>query len=490
MTSDAILNAGFKFEGKYPPAELYNFTKDQAFAAYLHTHFPYVEEFLALNRLVFKATVALAAVKIIAGKAEIQFNPHRLTFLYNGVKEGRWGISDLYEALACLLWHETLHVQLRHFRLPVGMQGQHKERWNLAQDMVIDNLIHSRYPGWRNWEGQVAAINAKIDQQKQGQILKKLSVLKPAAEEFALTSLSDKDLMVYLNLLDVDAGKSQLPHFDEHSFTEPEPDGELPGSQPPALDDAIIDKLEELARARNEHNERRPFAEEEPGDRIAQKTGEGRRYNLLSILRRYLRRLSFKQKANSWKKVSRKQPAKRPGAIYKKQPGEVLFIVDTSGSMIPFIENGLYGLIDSLYAAFSKLATTQGAAFSRFYELEADEKVKSVYKLKNPAELKMLLQKSFRGMGNTDYRPIFNWVLSNWTITGSVQKLPDLVLFVTDFDTDLGWLRQPRYAPFANRLVWLNTNKMDPAVRPPLGDVCNVFPDDYGASQPYVKQGT
>jgi len=496
MTSEEILNAGFKFKGSYPAAELYNFRKDQAFAAYLHIHFPYVEEFIALNTVAFNDAVPFAAISVKNGKAIMQLNPQRLTFLYKGIAEGRWGVSGFYQTLACLLWHEVLHVELRHFRLPGGLPKKNHDCWNVAQDMVVDNLIHSRYPGWRNLAAAVKDINAKIDEQKQGQILKKLAIGEPAAGEIPLTSLSDKDLMVYLNLLDIDCEQPPLPSIDNHEYTEPDPAGNLPsdkssgqpGDEVPDLniDEAIIDQLEELARARNEQNEARSFSEQELGDLLAQKTGEGRRYNLLSILRRYLRRLSFKQKANSWKKSSRKQPGKRPGAIYKKQPGEVLFIIDTSGSMRPFIETGLYGLIESLYAAFSKLATTQGSAFSRFYELEADEKIKSIYQLKNPSELKNLVKKSFRGMGNTDYRPIFNWVLGNWSKTGSMQKLPDLLLFVTDFDTDLGWLKQAKYSPFGNRLVWLNTNKMQPDVRPPLGDVCNVFPDDFGASEPYT----
>jgi predicted metal-dependent peptidase len=493
MNSEEILIAAFAFKGEFPPGQRYDFRQDAAFMEYLRTRFPFVDDFLKLSAIEYAEDLAVAAITLKNQAPVIYLNPHRFTYIYGLTGEGV-PAAIIYQTLACLLWHEALHVQLRHFRLPGGFGGDASGRWNLVQDMVIDNIIHSEYPGWRCWQATVDHFNKRIIEKGKQELLRALYVDQPAEGAIRVTALSDKDLMVYL--LQLDEQKPQAPdfHVDEHGYGEKSDEPEL-NPPPPAprpdeepgddLSDAIASKLEELARARNQANADKPFTGQHKGDLIAQKAAEGRRYNLISILNRHLRRLSQKQKTNSWKKVSRKQYGRRPGMIYKKQPGEVLLIIDTSGSMVPFIEKGLSSLLNDLYNAFSKVASMQGAAFSRFYEVEADARIKSVSEVTGLGQLAELSRKAMRGTGNTDYRPVLNWALGNWRDTGSRQKLPDLIFFVTDFDADLKWLEHSKYTPLQRRLIWLNTNKFAPFRNPARGEVYDVFPDDFGVSQPY-----
>lgn len=489
MTSDDLLKTAFAFEGKYPPAEHYDFRKDADFLTFLHTRFAYVEDFLKVSNLSFNPNTKLAAIGIKDEKPVICLNPERLTFLWKGVQNNNWPVALFYETLGCLLWHETLHVELRHFRLPGSHTAAEASRWNVAQDMVIDNLIHSRYNGWRNWGGYVDKINKRIDETGKGGFLKKISVENPAAGEVHISRLLDKNLIVYFNLLEIDTSEPDSQRIDEHQYggtSDPLTKTKKPSGGAPKED--IFDKLEGWARARNEKAKARPLAQPETGDIIAQKTCEGRRYNLLQVLKRYLRKISLKQKTYSWKKTGRKQPGRRPGIIYKKQPGEVLFVVDTSGSMEAYIQTEFAGLIKELYAAFSRLAKMQGSAFSRFYQLEADQQVRAVKPIENVEALKNLVDGSLKGMGGTDYRPIFEWVLKNWRKSKTAQPLPDLILFLTDLDAPLDFLKAGKYSVFDSRLVWLYTKRGVPADYPPRGNLCNVFPDDFGANSPYYTE--
>lgn len=491
MTSDELIKAAFAFEEKYPPAEHYDFRLDADFLACLHTRFAYVEDFLKVSSLVYEHKINFAAIGIMEGKPLIYLNPDRLTFMWKGVHDNKWPVSLFYETLGCLLWHETLHVELRHFRHAGSNSPAAASRWNVAQDMVIDNLIHSRYPGWRNWHSFVDEVNQRIAASGKGNFLQKISVETPAAGEIHISQLLDKNLIVYFNLLELDTSEPDRQRIDEHRYGgTPDPlkksggasSGEAPGEN-------IFDQLEGWARSRNEKTSKRPLAQPELGDIIAQKTAEGRRYNLLQVLKRYLRKISLKQKTYSWKKIGRKQPGSRPGIIRKKQPGEVLFVVDTSGSMAGYIQAEFSGLVNELYAAFSRLAKMQGAAFSRFYQLEADEQVRAIKPIENPEALKSLVNGSLKGMGGTDYRPVFEWVVKNWRKSGTTQALPDLILFLTDLDASLDFLNAAKYAAFESRLVWLYTRRGVPVVTPPRGDVCNVFPDDFGANAPYYSEG-
>ncbi|KAF0125886.1 MAG: hypothetical protein FD189_1307 [Elusimicrobia bacterium] len=490
MTSDELIQKAFAFTGKYPAAERYDFRKDGDFADFLHTRFPFVEDFLKLSGLQYDEKCNLAAIGLPDGRPVIFINPDRLTSLYKGAQNGDWSPALFYETLGCLLWHEVLHVELRHFTQPRG--AAENARWNVAQDMVIDNLIHSRYPGWRNWKSMTERINGLIDKAGKGDYLQKIAVDAPAEGEVHIGGLWARDLVVYFNLLEMDVSAEDSQRVDDHR-NEPDFDPLSRAKSPPkAPAEDLFDKLENLARKRNEKAEQAgPMVEPELGDIIAQKTGEARRYNLLQILKRYLRRISLKQKTHTWKKPGRKQPGRRPGVIYKKQPGEVLFIVDTSGSMKDYLQKEFSGLVKELYFAFSQLTKMQGAAFSRFFQLEADTDVRGIKGIDSPAALRELAEGSkLSGRGGTDYRAAFDWTLKRWKENaGSGQALPDLVLFLTDLDARQDFLSAAKYSPFHSRLIWLYTGRGAPFARPPRGVICNVFPDDYGANYPYYTQG-
>jgi len=492
MTSDDLLKKAFAFEGKYPPAEHYDFRRDADFLAFLHTRFAFVEDFLKLCGLDYSVKSKLASIGLPEGQPVIRLNPERLTFLRKEAEAGKWPIALLYETLGCLLWHEVLHVELRHFTQ--AHSGAESARWNVAQDMVIDNLIHSRYPGWRNWEEYVNRINVLIDKAEKSAYLQKISVGVAAAGEVHISELWARDIVVYFNLLQLDTSDQDKERVDDHEqegSVDPLVKAGGSGKDKSKPPEDLFDKLESWARKRNEKAAGNAFTKPELGDIIAQKTGEARRYNLLQILKRYLRKISLKQNIHTWKKPGRKQPGRRPGVIHKKHPGEVLFIVDTSGSMKDYIEKEFSGLIKELYFAFSQLTKMQGAAFSRFFQIEADTQVHGITKIESVEGLKALIDGSrLRGMGNTDYQPAFDWTLKHWRKnSGSAQALPDLIFFLTDLDARHDFLLASKYAVLHNRLIWLYTRRGTPYAIPPRGTIYNVFPDDYGANWPYYSEG-
>jgi predicted metal-dependent peptidase len=511
---------------------------------FLYRKFPFVYDFIQESQINLNDKVPLAGIGIKNKIPDIHLNVHRLTYLKENVGI-KWDASIFYETLACLLWHEILHIQLRHFAV-VSIKPKYANKWNIVQDMVIDNIIHSEYPGWRNWKEKIDEINAKIDELKKGDILEKISFNKNESQKKYIGNLTDKDLMRYFTNLNIDENTNVEEKLDEHLWNdedeaksnddtqrkskngdktssnsgqeknqetniEKNTDSENRNNQNVEnsqnkisnesnkkdeenkssgneIDERIIDKLENLARGRIEKSKKMPFAAPGIGDIITQKTGEGRRYNLLQILKRYIKKISLKQKELTWKKISKKQPTIRPGAIYRKQPGEIVFIVDTSGSMTGYLQKEFYSLIKSINDAFKNLAKTYRASFSQFYQIEADSDVRSIKEIKKLEELNELINKQLKGGGGTDYKPIFDLIIDKWTKeTNSMQKLPDLILFLTDLEVDLEFLKDPKYSALSNRLVWLYTGRKI-TQRPPIGDICSAFPDDFGASLPYIEE--
>ncbi len=206
---------------------------------------------------------------------------------------------------------------------------------------------------------------------------------------------------------------------------------------------------------------------------------ETSRYNLFNILLRYVKKLSAKRKQQTWKKINKRYPYMYPGNIYKKNPGSVFLILDVSGSMHEFLEKHLVKIFSNIYYTFKKVSKLYGDV-EKIYRANIDSKVRSFDEIKNIDELKEI---KYHYGGGTNYSEIFTKYLSNWQkITKSVDKYPDLIIFVTDFD--LGAMEsiksvksnyQNLVKELDKRILWLYIESGEPNFNPGFGTIINVF---------------
>ncbi|MBM4279538.1 MAG: VWA domain-containing protein [Deltaproteobacteria bacterium] len=221
--------------------------------------------------------------------------------------------------------------------------------------------------------------------------------------------------------------------------------------------------------------------------------GDGRNFALFPILRRYVKRLSPAQKRSTWKKVGRKLPGLRPGAIRQKRPGDVVVLVDVSGSMEPFLDGQFPATLGAIYAALQRLARVYGNPSGLAVGSVAAEHT-LLREIRTVEELTGL---RLPCGGATHYGAALD-VLLRWNdppteAPGVVveraatarrrQPRPDLVLFVTDLDHDVNtYLADPKYRALDDCLVWLVwKHGCTVDVKPCRGEVVALRPDDWGA---------
>ena len=510
----------FACSERYPQAQWYDFRSDSDFLGYLGEHFTDVAGFYAGGSYEFRRTESPAIIAAIGispatRKPRLFLNPHKMTYLHTEVVKGA-GPRKVFEFQACLLWHEMLHVVLRHFAVPFASYDA--ERLNIVQDMQIDNWIHRKVPGWRNWRRPVEMLNAAIEERGMQQQFSPIS-LDPESGN-SILNLADLDLYVYLTRF-IPVEPDQPSRLDHHEWTDGPPptappdlevpgrpgeggqggegedagdEGEGSGQGEEGADeggaagdggDALADIMEELcqkARERLDENAGRAVAAASGatvGDEILARVGEGRAHDLLAILRRYMQAISRKRKSNSWKVSSRKLPGLRPGVRYKRQPGEILIVVDRSGSMQEFIARHLVTVMSAIHTAFTQIARTSSVP-AMLFTSSVNETVMDFDKVE---DLETLLRVSRRSDGGTDYRPIFEKVLEWKEAAGSSQSLPDLVMFISDLDTDTGFLADPRFAGLGRRLVWLYAGSPGrPRIEPAIGEVVDMLARDWYTS--------
>ena len=528
MTCDELINLAFSHSQKYAPEDLYDFRADDDLMTYLHTHYPEAYDFLHLPGLTLaEDPVGIAAVGV-EPRLTLYLNPHKLTFMKQ--TSGLLHLDEFYKTFACLILHEEMHYVLRHFRFP---QAAYKhDLLNIAQDMVIDNRIHIQNPGWRNWQHKIDEINCAIDEQHR--TLAKLSA-DPNDPHFVL-NFSDIDIYFYLDELNLARNPQDPPQFDEHPWNDepkagsgshaaehagghtqetlgnhtadnqtpsergnsPENSGNTPAdrqtgqapkkSAPPDTKapanppdyDTILGELVKAARDRASQNEGRPWLNknEQIMDRTLQIVAKGKEHNLFALLKRFIKKISYKQRTLTWKKISRKQPCIKPGTIYKKMPGEVLILIDTSGSMHAFIKKHIADTMNGIYTAFAQVARNYGLP-SKMYKSDFAEQVLNFNKIKSVEELRNVTL--FPG-GGTSLSAAFSAVVDPWRkLTKSTQKAPDFILIITDFGDDYTFLKGNKYSALANKIMWLSTDPHT-AFRPPVGIVVDVLADDWSTS--------
>ena len=470
MTSDELINLAFGSQQTYPLCELYIFQNDIFFLEYLQTNFPSVYDFITSKQLKIKHLkdgIAAVTVDQTTGQVTLFINYHRITYIRNicfGMET-----EEFYETMACLIMHEQLHYMLKHFRVP--FEAYNHNQLNIAQDMVIDNMIHRINPGWRNWQNFVDEINDTIDKLGKNKLFHKISTEENS--QYDLLNFSDIDVYFYISELKLE---NEQDRIDKHEWNGDEVSEDTEGKQQeqqsqrednsctsqqsneqdnenskpskeesdnetdkPAED--MFDKLASKARERLAQNANRKISKlnnnSELLDKVINKIANGKEHNLFNILKKYIKKMSYKQTTNTWKKISKKQPLKRPGVMYKKTPGEVLIIIDTYGSMHDFINNKIEDTMNGVYTAFAKMAKVYGLP-SKIYKSDVDDRILTFNKINSVKELYEV--KIALGGGN-DFQFVFDKLVLNWSKTAkSSQKFPDFILVLTDFGDDFSFL--------------------------------------------------
>ena len=515
MTSDELINLAFSSKQTYSVYDFYFFQKDVSFLEYLQTNYPSVYDFITLKQLNIKHLkdgVAAITVNQTTGQVTLFINYNKITYIRNlclGLET-----EEFYKTLACLIMHEQLHYMLKHFRVP--FEAYNHNQLNIAQDMVIDNMIHRINPGWRNWQNFVDEINNNIDKLDKNTMFHKISTEE--SSQYDLLNFSDLDIYFYINELKLEKEEDRI---DKHEWTGDEVSEDSAGnteqksqqnenesennenknqsearenskkdskeennsSQPNKPVEDMFDKLASKARERLAQNANRKISKlnnnNELIDKVINKIANGKEHNLFNILKKYIKKISYKQTTNTWKKISKKQPLKRPGVMYKKTPGEVLIIIDTSGSMHDFINNKIEDTMNGVYTAFAKMAKVYGLP-SKIYKSDVDNRILTFNKINSVKELYEV--KIALGGGN-DFKFVFDKLVLDWSKTAkSSQKFPDFILVLTDFGDDFSFLTKPEYKPIENKIIWLYTNFGDYFPVPKAGHVIDVLADDWSTS--------
>ncbi|MFQ3675675.1 MAG: hypothetical protein SNJ64_03950 [Endomicrobiia bacterium] len=528
VTIDSILTQLFNSNDRYDKSNYWDFQNDTNFIKYLEIKFPYLKDFINICEIEYSEQISIAAITINKNKTLsskeciLYLNPHRITKLI----KTKWSSTFLYPSLnykifACILTHEMYHIILKHFRLPqIAFDELGHHYMNIADDMIVDNMIHRRISDWRDWSDLIREINNKYKEMKN--VTEDL-IVKKQGEKNDILNHYDWQLYIYLKEY---VPKESLKQFekiriDTHKWSETDKNDSNENSSEQTTqneknntesgknsqdsernkpeksqnssdnEQSIYESIFQKVKENKNKNSKRPLAKLDNNDfeeQIIESIARGKERNLYNILKRYVRKISLKQKKNSWKKISRKQPYLRPGVQYKKQPGEILLVVDTSGSMHNFLKEHLPEVYKNIYSSFKKIQSVFGQP-SSFYLVETSNKIHRITKIK---EFDFFNQqpKFIRG-GNTDYLSVFKLILNWRKETGSLQKLPDLIIFISDFETNFDFMKKnntviaPEYKELGNKLLWLYTNEFNELSKeqfPPVGDVVNLMASDWGTS--------
>jgi predicted metal-dependent peptidase len=458
---------------------------------FLSTNYSDLYEFIKEIDIVFSEDAKPIMLKIENNLPVIYINPHNFTKLLNEIKQGNINPNAGFDLIAGLFYHVMFHYLFKHFRLPAP-EMYDQEILHYAQDIIVDNFIRTKIKNWRNWNTLINLINEKISENNLP--FKKISLGDQIDEEYIhIFDLTDTDIYVYLNeTLSKNELKNSSPQmpFDDHKWNEPiETSHSIQKTKnssyqypSPAYEtetisnfyDHIISKLKE--KSTEIIND--PLLSEWKNttlENLYQQIDRSRTYDLYNILRRYVRKLSIKIKQRTWRKIHKRYPFTHPGNIYKKEPGEILLIVDISKSMHSFLKNYLPKIYNDIYNSFEKISKIY-APISKTYVAQVSDKIEKIDVIKNIDELKNI---NFYISGGTDYTEIFKYI-RNWRAnTKSLNELPDLIIFVSDFHTDsINELEKsaPQFVDKLNKnLLWIYTGYKIPKQRPKFGQIICAF---------------
>lgn len=218
-------------------------------------------------------------------------------------------------------------------------------------------------------------------------------------------------------------------------------------------------------------------------DKLLVSIHQNKYYDWKNKLRRYIPMISSHLVTYTWKKVNRRLPGLVPGVKRKLKPGSVLIVFDVSGSMHSYYERGTIGeIVNTIYVTFMEIAKINllGRSQGQIYAAEVDDKMIGEFrKFKSIDELRE--NKQFYYGGGTDYKDVFTRILNEWYKIEPGKRIPDLTIFITDFDVELDFLKDYKYSIFEGRLLWLRLGgsylmqMKEPEV--PRGEVIQVYPE-------------
>lgn len=312
-----------------------------------------------------------------------------------------------------LLAHEAMHYAMLHI---LRRKHRDKQKWNVACDAVINDLL------------ETAKVGESIDN----------AVKMPGSKD----KTSEK---VYDELPDSPKGKGKGKGQSAASdYTPGEGNSDMDESD--GLDDSQAREIEEQVR-----------------QEVAQATTVAKQQGVMPagldrwvediinpktpwqvLLERYM--TSFVKADYSWRKPNRRHLSYGmylPSSDKVPQMGEVVVVVDTSGSIGPELPHFL-GHINAIMAQCRP---------EKIYVMHCDAKVHKVDEFEL-ADLPIVI-KEFKGGGGTDFRPPFR----------KVEKMgiePEVLIYLTDMYGSF-----PEKAPKYNT-VWLSTT---PNMKAPFGDV-------------------
>ncbi|MEO0236049.1 MAG: hypothetical protein ABIM02_04910 [candidate division WOR-3 bacterium] len=171
MNASEVIRELVNFTGKYDRSEWWIFYEDEHLMNFMARRYPdlydFIENALKTDKgynVNFSDSIHIAGITIKDKKPILFLNPHRITHIKNLqilFNEPDYPLNA-YRFYIYILIHEALHVILQNFRhLPLD-SFDHFAR-NIAQDMIIDNIIYLFSSGeWRNWSDIVPEINKFI----------------------------------------------------------------------------------------------------------------------------------------------------------------------------------------------------------------------------------------------------------------------------------------------------------------------------------------
>lgn len=270
----------------------------------------------------------------------------------------------------------------------------------------------------------------------------------------------------------------QAKQGEQNEQNGPQAENRSEAELPKGFDD-LIDEWCSKSRARLAQNDNRLLPQgANTMDEMMHVIARGKEHNLFNLLQKFIKKISYKQTRYTWKKISKKQPYRKPGVMYKKNPGEVLLIIDTSGSMHAFINKHIAEMANAIYTAFARMSRVYGVP-SLMYKADVDERVLNLKEIEKVDELKEI---DLTGGGGNDFEHIFDKLVLHWKEqTKSAQKFPDFILVLTDFGDDWSFLDRPAYKEVAEKIIWLSTDPYYP-LRPSKGYIVDVLSDDWSVS--------
>jgi predicted metal-dependent peptidase len=497
----------FEWNDKFDSSEWINIRefkdKNYLIGEFISSKYSDLYEFIKNVDIEYNENIPVAAITIIKNLPLIYINPHKFTKLIKEIKNGNIDLSIGLELISGILYHEMFHYLFKHFRLPNLMYNP--KLINYAQDIVIDNFIKTKINGWRNWETLIDKINKKTNEKGLPKI--KLESDKEIGEKYRyIYDLIDTDLYIYIKEIISEEELNETNRLDQHGWdeeiTEPQREEETSANKNESKNEnqgqeqkdknssqkkdsenissdfynSIISKLKEKSQQKLKDELLSDWRNTKL-DEIYQKIDEARTYDLFNILRRYVKKMSIKVKQTTWNKVNKRRSFERPGNIYKREPGEIFVAVDISESMRPFLTDYLQKIYSDIYYSFKKIAKLY-TPIMKTYIAQVGEKIEKLDTIKDIEEFKKI---KFFISGGTDYSEVFEY-LSKWREkTKSINELPDLIIFISDFETDSinHFSEKNPYLSkkIGKKLIWIYAGYegMKNINKPKFGEIINAF---------------